>query len=275
MIVDSHQHFLAYDPAQYPWIKSEWPIRRSFLPGDLQPLLGFAGFDGCVAVQARQSPEETRWLLSLAEEQSFIKGVVGWVDLRSSQIEQQLSALKHARLVGVRHVVQDEPDDQFMLREDFLCGIAALKQFDLAYDILIFPKQLPAAVELARRFPEQRFVLDHIAKPFIRDGVLKPWSTAIRELAKSQNVMCKLSGMVTESRWRDWNQRDFRPYLDVVWEAFGEDRLMIGSDWPVCLLSAEYSEAIGVVKHYLQQFTPATWKKVMGANACSFYRLNP
>src|SRR5262249_24950904 len=156
--------------------------------------------------------------------------------------------------VAVRHVVQDEPDDRFMLREDFLRGIAVLKQFDLAYDILIFPKQLPAAIELVRRFPEQRFVLDHIAKPFIKDALIEPWAAEIRELAKAQNVFCKLSGMVTEARWQTWTGADFRPYLDIVWPAFGPDRLMIGSDWPVCLLSGEYERTKGVVQRYLEQF---------------------
>lgn len=273
MTIDSHQHFWNYDPVQYPWIKSEWPIRRSFLPPDLERFLIHAGIEGCVAVQARQSVEESRWLLDLAEKHAFIKGVVGWVDLRSPTVEKELAALRHPRLVGVRHVVQDEPDDRFMLGGDFLRGIAALEAFDLAYDILIFPKQLPAAIELARRFPRQRFVLDHIAKPFIRDAVIEPWATQIRELAQCSNVMCKLSGVVTEARWWEWNARDFRPYFDVVWEAFGENRLMIGSDWPVCLLSAEYSEAMGLVKQFLQQFPAATSQKVMGANACSFYRL--
>lgn len=271
--IDSHQHFWNYDPGEYPWIKADWPIRRSFLPSDLKQLLAFAGMDGCVAVQARQTLEETRWLLQLADEHPFIKGVVGWVDLRSPAVPEALASVRHPKLAGVRHVVQDEPDDRFMLREDFLRGIAALEEFDLAYDILIFPKQLPAAIELARLFPRQRFVLDHIAKPFIRDGVVDPWQAQIRELAQCPNVMCKLSGMVTEARWWVWDQRDFRPYLEVVWEAFGEDRLMAGSDWPVCLLSAEYAETLGVVKHFLQQFPTATWKKIMGANACAFYRL--
>jgi L-fuconolactonase len=272
--IDSHQHFWEYDPAEYPWIKSDWPIRRSFLPEDLQPLLRKSGFDGCVAVQARQSLRESEWLLELAEKNPFIAAVVGWVDLRSPSVGQQLEQFKgRAKFVGVRHVVQDEPDDRFMLREDFLRGIGTLKQFDLAYDILIFPKQLPAAIELARRFPEQRFVLDHIAKPLIKDALVEPWAAQIRELATAQNVYCKLSGMVTEAPWRAWNTKDFQPYLDIVWEAFGPDRLMAGSDWPVCLLSGEYEGTMGLVQRYLDQFGALDRKKVLGANAVRFYRL--
>jgi L-fuconolactonase len=272
--IDSHQHFWEYDPGEYPWIKTDWPIRRSFLPSDLGPLLRKNGFDRCVAVQARQSLRETEWLLELAEKNPFIAGVVGWVDLRSPDIAKQLGSFRgNSKLVGVRHVVQDEPDDRFMLRDDFLRGIALLPEFELAYDILIFPKQLPAAIELVRRFPEQRFVLDHIAKPFIKDQQLEPWRTQIRDLAKGPNVFCKLSGMVTEALWQAWQSADFRPYLDVVWEAFGPDRLMIGSDWPVCLLSGDYDRTMNVIKDFFQPFAAAEREKVLGANAIRFYRL--
>lgn len=272
--IDSHQHFWEYDPQQYPWIQSDWPIRKSFLPRDLKPLLDKAGFDGCVAVQARQSVEETRWLLGLAAENRFIAGVVGWVDLRSEHLAKHLDEFEgNPRLSGVRHVVQDEPDDDFMLRADFQRGIAELKHHSLAYDILIFPRQFPAAIQLARKFPEQRFVLDHIAKPEIRHQTMEPWREQIRELAKTPNVYCKLSGMVTEANWHQWRLDQFRPYLDVVWEAFGEDRLMVGSDWPVCLLSADYSLTIGVVENFLEQFSKPTREKVLGGNAIRFYNL--
>ncbi len=272
--IDSHQHFWRHDSAQYPWIKAEWPIRRDYLPENLKPLLDFAGFDGCVAVQARQTIEETRWLLQLARENSFIKGVVGWVDLCSPQVERELAELKNAKLCAVRHVAQDEPDDRFLIREDFLRGISALESSDLAYDILIFPKQLPAAIELANRFPKQRFVLDHIAKPLIRDRALEPWKSQITELARAKNVWCKISGMVTEARWYHWCARDFRPYLDIVCDAFGVERLMIGSDWPVCLLSGEYADVIGLAKEYFQNIPAAAWTKIMGGNAVEFYKLN-
>ena len=271
--IDSHQHFWEYNPEQYPWIKRDWPIQKSFLPHDLKPLLDKNGFDACVAVQARQTIAETKWLLALAEQHPFIAGVVGWVDLQADAPEQQFYDLANPKLVGVRHVAQDEPDDRFLVRQEFLRGISILAGRELAYDILIFPKQLPAAIELVRKFPSQRFVLDHVAKPFIRDGTLEPWATQIRELAQSPNVACKLSGMVTEAPWFQWRLEDFRPYLDIVWQAFGEDRLMIGSDWPVCLLSADYSLTLGVVQNYLDQFPETTRLKVLGTNACRLYHL--
>lgn len=271
--IDSHQHFWEYDPQQYPWIQADWPIRKSFLPPDLKPLLDRQGFHACVAVQARQSYPETSWLLRLAEENRFIAGVVGWVDLCSENVEDETRAIAQNKLVGVRHVVQDEPDNGFMLRPAFTRGIAVLEGLSLTYDLLIFPKQLPAAIKLVNRFPRQPFVLDHIAKPEIRDATLEPWRTQIRELAQFPNVYCKLSGMVTEARRKNWTPPDFRPYLDVVWEAFGEDRLMIGSDWPVCLLSAEYDRTMQLVQDYLAQFGPAALDKTLGGNALRFYKL--
>jgi L-fuconolactonase len=271
--IDSHQHFWKYDPGQYPWIQSDWPIRCDFLPEDLAPLLRAEGFDGCVAVQARQSLAETRWLLELARDNDFIAGVVGWVDLRSPELGEQIAAVRHPKLAGVRHVVQDEPDDQFMLQPEFLRGIEMLREFGLTYDILIFPKQLPAAIELVRRFPDQPFVLDHLAKPFIRDGVLEPWRGQMRELAQFPNVLCKLSGMVTEAAWGRWKPEDFRPYLETAWSAFGEDRLMIGSDWPVCLLSGDYPSTVRIVDAFLEEFPEEARAKVLGGNAVRFYKL--
>lgn len=274
--IDAHQHFWSYDAQQYPWINPKWPIRKSFLPPDLKPLLDAHLIDACVAVQARQSLEETIWLLDLAKNYPFIAGVVGWINLLADSpkaIASQLERINREKLVGVRHVVQDEIDDRFMLRTDFLTGIAALREYGLTYDILIFPKQLPAAIELVRKFPEQPFVLDHIAKPVIREGLIEPWSVQIKELAKSPNVHCKISGMVTEARWNDWKPSDFRPYLDVVWNAFGEDRLMFGSDWPVCLLSGDYAQVSSIVTDYLAQFPETTREEVLGGNAIRFYNL--
>jgi L-fuconolactonase len=271
--VDSHQHFWEYDEQQYSWIQPDWPIRRSYLPADLKPLLRDTGFDGCVAVQARQSIEETRWLLGLAEQNRFVAGVVGWVDLRSPDVGEQLLDISHPKLVGVRHVAQDEPDDRFLVGKEFVRGIGRLKDFDLAYDLLVYPRQLSAATELVQMFPQQRFVLDHIGKPNIREQEIEPWRTPIRDLAREPNVYCKLSGMVTEARWNDWQASDFRPYLDVVWEAFGEDRLMIGSDWPVCLLSSKYEVVIGLIEEYLSEFSSNAREKVYGENATRFYKL--
>src|SRR5439155_5913493 len=259
MILDSHQHFWKYDEKQYPWIPKNSPLHRDWLPPDWVKEASKVGVEGSIAVQARQTVEESLWLLQLADEYPTIKGVVGWVDLRSERLSEQLTAFsRHPKLVGVRHVVQDEPDDNFMLRAEFLRGIARLKEFGLAYDLLIFPKQLPAAIELARRFADQPFVLDHIAKPFIKDGTLSPWQEQIRELANAPNVFCKLSGLVTEAKLGAWTKQEFRPYLGMVFDAFGEDRLMFGSDWPVCLLSGTYAQVFGLVDEYLNQFSKST-----------------
>ena len=274
MTIDSHQHFWKYTPAEYPWMKPEWPIRRDFLPPDLAPLLRAAGLDGCVAVQAQQTVAEARWLLSLADAHPIIKGVVGWVDLQSDRVEEQLAELaRHPRFVGVRHVVQDEPDDNFMLRPAFQRGIGKLRQFNLAYDLLVFPKQLPAAIQLVANFPEQRFVLDHIAKPFIRDGTISPWREQIRELAKAPNVWCKVSGMVTEAKWDGWRAEDFRPYLDVVFAAFGAERLMFGTDWPVATLAGSYEQVHRLAADYTRGLSAEARGRFFGGAASEFYRL--
>jgi L-fucono-1,5-lactonase len=275
MRIDAHQHFWKYDPADYDWIGDDMTVlKRDFVPGDLEPLLAANGFDGSIAVQACQTIEETQWLLSLAEKSEFIRGVVGWVDLRSPDLPAQLDALaNHPRLVGVRHVVQAEPDDEFMLRDDFQRGIARLAEYGLTYDLLLYPRHLPVAVKLVQQFPQQRFVLDHIAKPQIADGLVEPWARDIRELAKHENVYCKLSGMVTEARWKQWKREDFRPYLDAVFGAFSPRRLMIGSDWPVCTLSATYAETMAIVKGYIRQLDVGQQEQILGGNCASFYGL--
>ena len=272
MRIDSHQHFWRYSAEQYPWIQPDWPIRRDFLPADLEPLLTAGGMDGTIAVQARQSLEETRWLLELAAEAPILKGVVGWVDLRSPLVGQQLDSFsRHPKFVGVRHVVQDEPDDDFMLGQEFQRGIAALKAFGLTYDILIYPKQLPAAIKLVEQFPDQPFVLDHIAKPLIKAAGINPWREHIQTLASSPNCCCKVSGMVTEADWTGWRPDDFQPYLEVVAEAFGIDRLIYGSDWPVCLLAGSYERVHGLADGFAKQFSPADQAKFFGGNAAKFY----
>jgi L-fuconolactonase len=275
MRIDAHQHFWVYNPSEYGWIDESMAVlRRNFLPGDLKPELDNAGFQGCVAVQARQCLEETNWLLKLASESPFILGVVGWVDLRSMKLRSELEALaKETKLVGVRHIVQSEPDDKFLLQPEFLRGISLLEEFDLAYDILIHAKHLPVAAEFVRRFPRQRFVLDHLAKPQIRDEILHPWTEGIRKLAAFPNVYCKLSGLVTEAHWRNWKPEHLKPYLDIAWERFGPDRLMIGSDWPVCTVAASYSRTVGAVNDYLARCTGEVSEKVLGANAQRFYKL--
>jgi len=275
MRIDAHQHFWQYSPAEHTWMSEEMAaLKRDFLPEDLEPLLAELGFDGCVAVQARQSLEETSWLLELAQRHDFIRAVVGWVDLRSGELPAQLEAFgRHPKLAGVRHVVQDEPDDEFLLRPDFRRGLARLRDFDLAYDLLLFPKHLPVAVRLVEQFPEQRFVLDHIAKPKIAERQLSPWREDIAALAAFPNVFCKLSGMITEAKWKQWRPEDFHPYLDAVFAAFGAERLMIGSDWPVCALSGDYRSAMGIVLDYAHQLSAEARAGVLGGNCARFYRI--
>ena len=275
MRIDSHQHFWVYDSGQYPWMTDELgALRSDHLPNDLREEFDQVGLDGSVVVQARQSLEESRWLLELADQNELIKGVVGWVDLRSESVEELLADFAaHPKFVGVRHVVQDEPDANFMLLPEFVRGIAKLKEFGLSYDILIFPKQLPAAIELVKQFPEQPFVLDHIAKPLIKDGVVSPWDEQIRELSKFENLTCKVSGMVTEANWIGWQPTDFRPYLDVVFEAYGEDRVMYGSDWPVCKLAGSYGQVYGLAEEDVRSFSAEAREKFFGGVASAFYGL--
>jgi L-fuconolactonase len=275
MKIDAHQHFWKYSAAEYEWIDDSMAgLQHDFLPRDLEPLLAASGFGGSIAVQARQSLEETRWLLELAAQSDFIRGVVGWVDLCSPEIGAQLENLaQDKKLVGVRHVVQGEPDDEFMLRPAFRRGIGLLNQFGLAYDLLLYPRHLPVAAKLVRQFPEQRFVLDHIAKPRIAESVLQPWARDIRELAKAPNVACKLSGMVTEARWKQWKPADFRPYLETVLEAFGPARLMIGSDWPVCTVSADYGETMGLVTGFIESLSVEECNGILGGNCVRAYGL--
>lgn len=273
MRIDSHQHFWKYNVAEYPWIGAGTPLQRDWLPADLEQVAGPLGFSGCVAVQARQTVEESRWLLSLADQSAFIKGVVGWVDLRSELVENELAELaRHPKFVGVRHVVQSEVSD-FMLQPEFLRGLGKLKQFNLAYDLLLFPKHLPSAIKVVSQLPEQRFVLDHIAKPMVRAGLIQTWKDDLKELARHPNVWCKISGLVTEARMPGWKLEDFRPYLDVVLEAFGENRVMFGSDWPVCLLGGSYEQIFGLAADYFAQFSEEARGKFFGATAAAFYRL--
>jgi L-fuconolactonase len=274
MKIDSHQHFWRFSEAEYGWMKPDWPIRRDYFPSDLEPELRACGLDGCVAVQARQSLEESRWLLELAESSAIIRGVVGWVDLRCDKVEEQLRSLSvNDKFVGVRHVVQDEPDDSFMLGESFQRGIGLLKNFGLTYDILIYPRQLPAAIRLVENFPNQPFVLDHIAKPFIKDGTIEPWKTQIRELADHPNVCCKISGMVTEADWRSWKSDQFQPYLETVLDAFGIDRLMYGSDWPVALLAGSYRQVYQLTFDFVSPLGHEAIEKFFGTNCTRFYGL--
>jgi len=272
--IDSHQHFWQFDPVRDAWIDDTMSvIQRDFLPEDLQPLLKQNNIDGCVAVQADQSEIETDFLLDLATENAFVKGVVGWVDLRKENVEERLAHFaKHALFKGVRHIAQGEADD-FLMRADVQAGIGYLAKYDLTYDILVFARQLPAAIELVKVFPQQKFVLDHLAKPQVSQEFDKEWRKNIEALAECPNVFCKLSGMVTETERFSWKKSDFKPYLDVVFTSFGIDRVMYGSDWPVCLLAADYDAQLNILQEYISDFSIRDQAKVMGGNAISFYNL--
>ena len=272
MIVDAHQHFWRYDPREYAWIDDRMTaLKRDFLPMDLAPHLEQAGVDATIAVQTQQTLDETRWLLQLADEHPFIAGVVGWVDLQADGVEAQLDSLRHPRLSGIRHIVQSEPDDRFLLGAAFGRGIAALGQAGLPYDILIYPRHLPVAADFVARFPSQPFVLDHLAKPEIRSAAIDDWARDLRRLAAAPNVCCKLSGLVTEADWRTWTPAGIEPYLDVAFDAFGPSRLLAGSDWPVCTLAADYSRTMAVVRDYLGRFPSAAREAVLGGNARRVY----
>lgn len=273
--IDSHQHFWIFDPVRDSWIdESMQRIQRDFLPEDLFPALEKNQFEGCVAVQADQTETQTLFLLNLAKQNDFIKGVVGWVDLLDKNIAERLEFFSdEKKLKGFRHVVQGETDD-FMLRPDFRNGIEALKAFDYTYDILIFHRQLPAAIDLANRFPNQAFVLDHIAKPDIKSGDIQSWKKNITELAKAENVMCKISGMVTEANWKTWTPNDLKPYLDVVFENFTPERLLFGSDWPVCLVASEYDLVVKTLEDHMAQLPIEQQEMIWSGNAKKFYKLD-
>ncbi len=275
MIIDSHQHFWNYEPEKHSWIDDEMSvIRRDFLSDDLQKVFDENGVDACVAVQADQTTEETDFLISLAENNNFIKGVVGWVDLRSESIEEDLLKYKKCDVVkGFRHVVQEEQDHNFMLRPEFLNGIELLGKYDLCYDILIFPHQLGAALELVKKFPNQKFVIDHIAKPYIKDGFFEGWAVMMREIAKNQKVYCKISGMITEADYKTWTPEQVYPYMKLVLESFGAGRVMYGSDWPVCLVAGNYSIVKALVTDFISDLSQEQQNAIMGSNAAKFYNL--
>jgi L-fuconolactonase len=275
MKIDSHQHFWRYDPARHSWITDPMAVlKQDFLPPDLNRELQPSGIDASIAVQADQSEDETVFLLDLAKRYPTIAGVVGWVDLCADDLPERLQSFSHHdKLCGFRHVVQDEPDDRFMLRKSFVRGIAGLREFDFTYDILIYPRQLPAAIELVAKFPEQPFVIDHIAKPPIKTRETATWAGHMREIAAAPHVFCKLSGMVTEADWVHWTEDTFRPYLDIVFEAFTPDRLMFGSDWPVCLLAGTYGQVKQLVESYVQNLSGSEKENIFGSNAARFYGL--
>jgi L-fuconolactonase len=274
LTIDAHQHFWHYQPTQHAWIDDAMAaIRRDFLPADLQPVLQQNGVDGCVAVQADQTEAETDFLVELATANSFIKGVVGWVDLRAANIAERLEHYSRLAVVkGFRHVLQGE-EPAFMLQPAFVNGISKLNAWGFTYDILIFPQHLQAALQLVQQFPQQRFVIDHIAKPYIKKGDVAGWDKGMQALAAHDNVYCKVSGMVTEADYCHWKQEQFTPYLDVVLEAFGTNRLLYGSDWPVCLVAANYAQQMGIVKDYFSRLSLHEQQAIFGGNAITFYGL--
>ncbi|MFD2874124.1 amidohydrolase family protein [Mucilaginibacter ximonensis] len=273
--IDSHQHFWNYDPVTHGWISDDMEIiRQDFLPDDLEPILQEYGFAGCVSVQADQSETENHFLLEHAINKSFIKGIVGWVDFKSANIDDRLNYYRQFdKMKGFRHILQGEADRAYMLNADFKRGISKLKQFGYTYDILIYTDQLAYANEFAAAFPDQPFVIDHLAKPKIKEHDIDQWAKDMRTIAQNQNVSCKLSGMVTEADWKNWKPEDFTPYMDVVFEAFGADRVMYGSDWPVCRVAATYGEQLSIYEDYVAKLSADEQAKFWGRNAVKFYGL--
>ncbi|MBX2916837.1 MAG: amidohydrolase family protein [Cyclobacteriaceae bacterium] len=273
MRIDSHQHFWIYNRQRDSWITDEMQvIQRNFLPADLDPILKEHQFDGCVAVQADQSEEENSFLLSLTQKYPFIKGIVGWVDLRNEKLPHTLERYTSIeKLKGFRHIVQAEQKG-FMLQPEFIQGVALLHQHNFTYDILIKESQLEEAVAFVQKLPDQKLVIDHIAKPLVGSN-LSYWKKYLSAIAKHENVCCKLSGMVTEANWKNWKAEDFTPYLDTVFNVFGSKRVMYGSDWPVCLVAAQYVQQLKLVTGYIQSFSESEKEAIMGENAVRFYNL--
>ncbi len=273
-MIDAHQHFWKYDPIRDSWITDEMKIiRRDFLPEHFAPILKENKIDGCVAVQADQSESETEFLLDLAKQNSFIKGVVGWVDLLSAKINEQLDYfLQFKMLKGFRHILQAEPKG-FMMQKKFLFGLSQLEKHNFTYDILIYNHQLSEAIDLVARFPNQKFVVDHFAKPAIRQNGFESWSKEIGRLASFENVCCKLSGFTTEADWHTWKPQHFTPYFDFALQHFSAKRLFYGSDWPVCLASSTYKNQLNVVEEYISKLSTSEKKQIMGGNAIDFYNL--
>lgn len=273
--IDSHQHFWNYDPSKHVWMNESMAVlKKDFGPKDLDPLLKSCDLNGCIAVQASESEEENEFLLGLSHQSSIIKGIVGWIDLQSGNLTERLSYYKNFKKIkGFRHVIQDEPDIDFMLRPAFLNGIKTLESFDYTYDILIFPQHLKNTYKLIKQNPEQRFVIDHIAKPEIRNNKIEDWEKELSAIGSLPNVYCKISGMVTEAKWKEWKQDDFNIYMDTVVGIFGMDRIMYGSDWPVCTLSASYTNMYKIVNDYFSSFSRQEQDNFFGLNAKRFYRL--
>jgi L-fuconolactonase len=273
--IDSHQHFWKFDPVRYSWISEEMAsIQKDFMPEDLKPLLTQNRFDGCIVVQSDQSEKENTFQLDNASHHDFIKGVVGWIDLQSPRVEERLAYFSDfEKMKGFRHVLQGEKDRALMLKPAFLNGIGLLKKYNFTYDILIFPDQLQHTLQFVKAFPEQLFVIDHIAKPNIKNKQINEWKKEMDEIGKQENVYCKISGMVTEADWKGWKNDDFTSYIDAVVNAFGTNRIMFGSDWPVCLVAAGYEQVVGIAEQYFSSFSTSEQEQFFGGNAYTFYNI--
>ncbi|SNQ43164.1 amidohydrolase family protein [Cellulophaga lytica] len=275
MIIDAHQHFWKYEPTKHSWIDDTMAvIRKDFMPAKLKKVYLENNIDGCVAVQADQTTLENDFLIDLASKNNFIKGIVGWVDFRADNINEVLDHYSKIKIIkGFRHVVQGEPDHNFLLRSNFLNGIAQLEQYNFTYDILVFPHQLGAVLEFVKKFPKINFVIDHIAKPYIKDGFYDGWANLMLAIGAQQNVYCKLSGMVTEADYKTWTSETIKPYMQLVLKAFGADRLLFGSDWPVCLVVGNYKRVKELVTDFISQLSAEDQEKILGLNAVKFYNL--
>lgn len=275
MIIDTHQHFWYYNPVNHDWIDDGMAaIRRDFLPEDLKPVYKEHDITGCIAVQADQTLEENSFLLNLAHKHDFIKGVIGWVDFQSDSVQNELEYYAEMPLMkGYRHVVQGEPDNSFLLRKSFLNGISKLKNTGAVYEILVFSHQLPAVLEFIKLFPEQQFVIDHMAKPYIKEGYIDSWALLMRAIAKHENVSCKISGMITEADYKTWKTIDLMPYVNVVLEAFGPQRIVYGSDWPVCLVAGSYAQVLSVARDFAGQLSKEERELFFYKNAQRIYTI--
>ena len=274
--IDAHQHFWKFDPVRDNWINSDMSvIARDFLPDDLLPILQRNNIDGTVVVQTCHMDEDNRFMLELADQYNFIKGVVGWVNLQSIKVEDKLKYYhdRYPKMKGFRHVLQADPDDQLMLRDSFKNGISLLNKYNFTYDILIYPKHLKYAVQLVAEFPDQKFVVDHLAKPHIKTKEITSWKRDMEALSKFPNVYCKVSGMLTEADWYSWKTEDFTPYLDTVFNAFSIGRVIYGSDWPVCKLAGGYNRALEILQIYTSRFSEKEQEMFYGGNAIEFYNL--
>jgi len=274
-IIDTHHHFWKYSAAEYGWISDEMKtIRRDFLPADLKKTLDEAGVSGAVSVQARTTVEESDWLLGMAEKHDFLRGVVGWVPLTENDVEKHLERLAaHKKFKGVRHVIQGEPDDNYILRPDFNAGVKKLLKYKLRYDILIYERHLKPSIRFVDQHPNQLFILDHVAKPKIKERILSPWREDMIALGKRPNVYCKLSGMITEADWKKWSSADLAPYLDTALQAFGPKRLMFGSDWPVMLVAGQYKPWVELIKQTIKRYSVAEQEQILSRNAIAAYGL--